>query len=696
MRFNHENTSILRLSYIVLFVFFSCRAYSQDANIHISHLNKPIQLDGSIDESWMECDSVVLNFQLEPDYGALPSKKTIVKVSQFNETIYFLFVCNIAGSEEVTARIQQRDKLNNNDDLISVLLDTYDDNRTAILFQVNPLGTLGDAKVTNDGKSIDYLWDTEWEASAAVNSAYWVVEMGIPLSSIQFNPGTEQWGCNFSRSVRVNQEIDWWQSTTENHRVSQSGQLSGLQLTSAGKHRLTLFPYGTVRYEDSDLTGNHNTVKGDAGMDIRYNYSSNINANIAINPDFATVEGDKEQINLTPFELKFPEKRLFFQDGNELFDTRIQTFYSRRIGDILLGGKVNGKIGKYQFNGLYANTKEDPDQDIASGHYNAFRLKRDFLEASALGLTYTNKITDTLTYHTFSADYILNLANNWKLTGQLVSSMPGDFASHSAWFVRFAKENNTYHYHIRYTEIGENFQDIVNETGFIKDDDRRELDSDVNYKFWFDNVANYLKLSGKNNLYWSQSGTLRSWYLTYGGRCYFRNKISVDFYYNTEYKNSFRDISDNYYNHFVRGIIGYNTDENSYAEISYHRGVNFKRDFDFLEFNSSIQLFKKVSVNYELKYLTFHPDSENESTWLNILGISYYQTKDLWLRVFTQHNSADNRIYFYCQAGWRFKPPFGALYIIYSTDNYQDLLEQEHIKSNILFLKLTYPFDLLR
>ena len=566
----------MKAYYFLIIIIFSFNIYAQNNNISIKQLNKPLKIDGNVDLDWSMSDSITLNYQLEPDYGGLPSRKTIVKVAQSKKLLFFLFICSIKSSNEVAANIQQRDRLNLNDDLVSILLDTYNDNHNAVLFQVNPLSTLSDAKITNDGKSIDYLWDTEWEAKASIGPDSWIAEISIPINSVQFNSNNNVWGCNFSRSFRANQEIAWWQKTTENYRVSQSGQLSGLQLTTTKNHRLVLFPYGTGRYEDSDLTGNHQSINGDAGIDIRYNYSSNINANIAVNPDFATVEGDKEQINVTPWELKFPEKRLFFQDGNEMFDTRIQTFYSRRIGDMLLGGKVNGKMGKYQFNSLYANTKKKMEGAIPSAHYNAFRLKRDFLKASTLGITYTNKFTDTITYHTFSADYTLNFAKEWKLTGQFVGSLPGDLGSHSAWFVRFAKENNRYHYHIRYTELGENFRDNVNETGFITDDDRREIDSDLNYKFWFKKFANYVKLSGKNNVFWSQSGILRSWYITYGGRWYLKNKISTDFYYNNEFKNNYNNIPDNYYNHYYRGILGYNTDENNFIKVSYRTGVNLK------------------------------------------------------------------------------------------------------------------------
>lgn len=359
------------------------------------------------------------------------------------------------------------------------------------------------------------------------------------------------------------------------------------------------------------------------------------------------------------------------------------------------GGKATGKVGKYQFNGLYANTKSDLNSDLPGAHFNALKVKRDVLESSTIGLTYTDKLTDTSSVHTFSADYVLNLGKTWKLTGQFVSSAPDISLDRSAWYVRFAKENNIYHYHVRYTELGNKFRDNVNQTGFISDDNRKEVDSDVLYKFWPDRLIEYVSLSGKNNVFWSQSGILRSWYLTYGSRFYLKNRVSLDLYYNNEYKNRFRNVNDDYYNHFYRAILGYNTDENSHVQLSYRTGRNFHRDFTFLELNTRFQLFKKVSVDYELKHVSFTPDPANESTWLNVLGLSYYHTKDLWLRVFSQHSTQNDRIYFYGLMGWRFKPPFGALYLIYNTDQFYEVNNEPRIYSDIVFLKLTYPISIL-
>lgn len=679
---------------IFLFLLFAfCRpaAYSQPA-LAVKALDRPVIIDGTIHpEEWQLTDSVSGFHQLEPEKGKASTRKTIVLSGQHGKNLYFAFLCHFDEPEEIVARIQRRDQLNESDDIVSILLDTYNDKRTALLFRVNPIGTLTDAKVTDDGKTVDLLWDTEWDAQASRGEKHWAVEIRIPYESIQYQPDSDVWGVNFGRVIRANQETSWWTPVSENFRVSQGGVLRGIRPRDKPKHILRLFPYGTIRLEDSDITGVHGRFKGDGGLDLQYLYGSNAVANLTFNPDFATVEGDKEQINLTPWELLFPDKRLFFQDGNEMFQTRISTFYSRRIGDMAYGGKVIGKTGKYQFNALFARTEENRESNLPKAWHNAVRIKRDILNSSIVGLTYADKITDTAYIRSLSADYVLNLGQTWKLTGQFVGSAPGSFFNHSAWFVRFARENNIYHYHLRYSNIGRRFQDNVNQTGFIPDDDRHELDSDVRYRFWINNYIKYILLEGRNNIFWSQAGALRSWYLTYRARMYLTNRFSVEVTYNDEYKLLDKD----YYNHFYRADIGFNTDEASHVQLGYQAGRNFGRDFQLWLLSCRFQLFRRLALSYELTRLDYKPGPSGAGTTINVLGADFFFNKDLWVRIFTQNNSASDRFYFYGLFGWRFRPPFGALYLIVSADQFTERPGPENIRSEIVFLKLTYPISVL-
>ncbi len=666
-------------------------------SIAFSSFSEAPTIDGVIDiNEWGEAQISTHFIQIEPDRGQPSIRKTDVYAGYHDDNIFFAFVCHVDSKKEISSRIQRRDQVRDSDDLVAIVLDTYNDRRTSLLFLVNPTGTLADAKINDDGKNLDFNWDTRWEAQVQINDDAWIVEIKINLDDIQYAPKSTSWGVNFGRIVRENMESTWWSEVTENFRVSQGGILNNVNPIKKNKSNLIVFPYGTVRYEDSDVTDVHNKIKGDAGVDLRYNVGTNLSVNLTYNPDFATVEGDREIINLTPWELRFPDKRLFFQDGNELFKTRISTFYSRRIGDMDWGGKIIGKAGKYQFNGLFAKTNENEIEGKPQAMHNAIRVKRDILNSSVIGMTYADKITDTAYYRSLSLDYILNIGKTWKFTGQFVGSAPDDFASHSAWFVRFARENNIYHYHIRYSSIGKNFQDNVNQTGFIPDDDRHEFDSDISYKWWLNKKISYLNFEGRNNVFWSQDGVLRSWYLTYIGRMYSKNKISLDLAYNNEYKNQYRDQMDDFYNHFYRAELGYNTDEATFGKLGYTVGHNFGKDFQLWTAETKLRVFQKLNLTYELNIIKFDPDPENKSTVINVLGADYFFHKDLWIRVFTQNNSAINKYYFYGLFGWRFKPPFGAVYLIYSSDKYDVYLptDTDIIQSKLLFLKLTYPIQI--
>jgi hypothetical protein len=682
----------IKLSLISVLFLIDFTAFSQRV-MQVAALEKPPVIDGQLDSlAWLPSGTTDNLFQLEPFRGEISSRRTDLYVGQYEESLYFTFVCYIDSRAEISARIQRRDQVNDSDDLVALVLDTYNDRRTALLFLVNPLGTLADAKITDDGKNIDFNWDTQWQAQVGIYKDFWIVEIKINLSDIQYSPNRTTWGFNYGRIIRINQETAWWSEVTEDFRISQGGTLNGIKPLKKNKSNLILFPYVTGRYENSDISEVYKKIKGDAGIDLRYNIGTNLSANLTYNPDFATVEGDQEIINLTPWELRFPDKRLFFQDGNELFATRINTFYSRRIGDMDWGGKIIGKAGKYQFNGLFSRTKDNEVTEEPAAFYNALRIKRDIFRSSVVGLTYADKITDSIYYRSLSLDYTLNLGKTWKLTGQFVGSGPGDFASHSAWFVRFARENNIYHYHLRYSNTGRNFQDNVNQTGFIPDDDRHEFDSDVTYKWWLNKKVSYLNFEGRNNVFWSQDGELRSWYLTYIGRMYLKSRWSLDLAYNNEYKNQYRSEMKDFFNHFYKVEVGFNTDEATFGSMGYTTGYNFDRNFNLLTGLARVRILNKMNISYEFNLLKYDPDPEENSTIINVLGVDYFFNKDLWFRVFTQNNSQINKYYFYGLFGWRFKPPFGAVYLIYSSDQYDAFLpDREFIQSKILFLKLTYP-----
>jgi len=243
---------------------------------------------------------------------------------------------------------------------------------------------------------------------------------------------------------------------------------------------------------------------------------------------------------------------------------------------------------------------------------------------------------------------------------------------------------------LRYTDLGTNFRENVNQTGFVVEDDRREVDSDISYKWWFDKtIFNYIEAELRNNMYWSHQGILRSYNFVQEIQFYLKNKFSFNFAKQTQFKLFEKE----FYNDSYEFEIGYNTEEWASAEVAYEFGNNFDADFKYIQAKLRFNPFDKMAFEYSFEKLNFEPDVELESTIINILSINYNFTPDLWIKLFTQNNTAVNRLYFYGLIGWRFQPPFSAIYLIYTFDEFKEFEITRKLNSRILFLKLSYQID---
>lgn len=669
--------------YTILFLFLVAPDLSAQKTFQALQLKTALQIDGIFEkEVWSGADSATAFIQMEPKPGDPATEPTSAWFGYDDKNVYAVFKCY--QLTPFVAKNQSRDALSKNDDEVGLVIDTYNDNRTGYGFIINPLGTQIDFKINDDGNNIDLNWDTEWKCAVAEFKGGWCVEIMIPFTSLKFKKGLDTWGVNFGRIIRSNLETSYWTGPLSNDfRISQGGKVTGLN-TMGRRMQLTVFPYMSVFKTTKEK------IKAAGGGDVKWQISPNVSLNGTVNPDFSTVEADQVQINLTRYELSYPEKRLFFQEGNEMYNTRFRTFYSRRIQDIDFGERLNGKIGGYQFNVVNARTPRMPE-DSAQYFFTAASIKRDILKSSSLGLIMVDKSGNDSYTRSLSLDYTLNLGKTWYLTGQFVGSAPGDFWSHSAWFMRFAKENNIYHYHIRYNNVGSNFRENVNQTGFITDDNRREVDFAGSYKFWIKNkVFEYINVGSNNNIFWSQAGVLRGWNADNSVDVYFSNRISAGYNYNNEYKL----YEKGFYNHRHEFTLGYNTEEWSHVQTGFSTGRNFDRDFYLYSGGFRVKPIKNLSLEYSTSFLRFVPDPDSSSTFINVLTANYNFTNDLWIKVFAQNSTSNERIYIYGLFGWRFKPPFGALYLIYSHDSY--VLAESPVRLDSFFLKLTLPIAIVK
>ncbi|HEY7820425.1 MAG TPA: DUF5916 domain-containing protein, partial [Vicinamibacteria bacterium] len=409
--------------------------------------------------------------------------------------------------------------------------------------------------------------------------------------------------------------------------------------------------------------------------------------NATINPDFAIIEADQEQINLTRFELSLPEKRPFFLEGAEQYQQRIRNFYSRRISDIYFGAKALGRRGPFGYTFLSAQSDPGSNSTTESANYSVARLETEVFKGSSVALMAANRNLSGENRGSVGLDTALYFTPTFNFTGQLARSHGPEEGGRWAFFLRPSRDTSTSHVHFRYTHLGDRYGDHVNAIGFIRDDDRREMDSAFSKEFWLRAGAfERIEYLSNYNVYWSQRDELRSWRIDQGLEVELRNRLELGWGYHEElqvFEKDFRNRSNGF-------LIGYNTREFQSASLAYTFGRNFDSDFDVWQVVVRRKLREELSLEYELTTLRLDPDPEEESTDIHVLRGVYSFTPDLFLKLFFQSSSAIERKNVQAVFVWRYRPPFGTVQVAYErgTAEFGERSEQ----GNTMFLKLAYVF----
>ncbi len=671
---------------IVLFYFLSSFLFSGQAEIKEARalkIEEQIAIDGRLEESaWEKAEELADFIQFEPQRGKPASQKTIAKILYDQKFLYVGFLCFDSEPEKIIARLTKRDANLEEDDSVGVGLDTFHDKRNCYFFFTNLLGTQRDGRISENGLHTDSTWDGIWRSAAAKTPFGWSAEIAIDLSCLKYKPGEARtWGLSLGRFLPRILENDYWTGPLESpQKVSQFGVLKGLELAQAQK-KYQIIPHLISKVEE----GKQSEIE--AGLDARYAFSQMVSGNLSVNPDFATVEADQEQINLTRFELNLSEKRNFFLEGSEIYSQRITLFYSRRIADIYGGLKLYGKSGPFEFSGLSAQTKKDETLGLDSANFTVFRLKGDVLKSSTIGFLAANKLVDGKNKGTAGFDTSLYFTDTFKFTGQLAASY-GDYNKDNlAFFLRPSYDSATFHIHLRYTHLGKYFGDNANQVGFIRDDNRRELDSAIEKTFWLKKWGlERVKYNSNYNIYWGMDNTLRSWQIDEELEIDLKNKFSIEAKHTQEYKL----FEKKFRNNQTELELGYNTREWQSARLSYGFGRNFDLDFRLFEGNLNYKITEDFSFEYGLTRLSFEPDPEKESTWIHVLRATNYFTKDLFLKVFYQINSAIDKKNIQVLFVYRFQPPFGLIQLAYQKGTAR--FGVKGTQGHTLFLKIAYIF----
>lgn len=486
--------------------------------------SETITVDGNLNEAvWKNPDlDIGRNFtQRNPDDGQPASESTLVAIAYGEHSLFVAFWCYDSEPDKIARQLVRRDR-SAQSDVVGVRLDGFHDHKTGYGFLVSAAGVLLDWRIYNDNWS-DWNWDGVWEAAVKMQTWGWTAEMEIPYHCLRFTDQEEQvWGLNFSRDINRRSEDNWWNPIPNSGGgfVSKFGHLTGLTGIKPARH-LEVLPYGVSNYETerkSRANADGESYYGNLGLDVKWGLSSNLILDATINPDFGQVELDQPVLNLSTFETYFGERRPFFMEGADLFDTRFDLFYSRRIGrrpgggisdsqalyytsplprstTILGAAKLTGKLASgTSIAFLTALTEKErreyaaevpvidynvtPIDTIAfdtvsrqgviepTAGYTALRIKQDILRHSEVGATLALASQETFYPATTGGfDWRLYTSNRmWSFCGQAVFSRVDpqetgfginmDFEKESGKHLRFNIGTEIYDPHLNLNKLG--------------------------------------------------------------------------------------------------------------------------------------------------------------------------------------------------------------------------------------------------
>ena len=498
---------------IVLGLIISTPLLSQHSKISIkpnlvaSRIEAPLHHDGIVNELLWQKLEVATNFtQQNPDEGKPASQKTEVRVGFDDINLYFGVICFDSEPHKIVVNENYRDSNLSQSDSIQILLDTFNDGQNGFIFGTNPSGVQFDSQVSKSGlhrggggprragqggaqrggsASFNINWDGVWKVRSQITKRGWESEIVIPFRTLRYHAGETTWGFNISRRLPRRKESSFWAPISrafQFREVSTVGSLSALETKT---HRsLKIIPYLLSGFsQDYFRQEDQLRFERNLGVDLKYSITPNLTLDTTVNTDFAQVEIDDNQVDLTRFNLFFPEKRMFFLENSGFFEfgspREVEIFFSRRIGldedgnpvPIDVGARLTGKIGPYQIGLLNMQTRSI-GSGVAANNYSVLRLSRELPNRSSIGVIGVNRemTTDTegvLPYNRtagLDANFGLGKFANW-FSYMATSKTPGLKDNNHTYSSRFQYDNSRHEFSLGYLEVGTNFNP---EVGFLK------------------------------------------------------------------------------------------------------------------------------------------------------------------------------------------------------------------------------------
>ena len=458
---------------LALLIFFPLLTFGQFENkksYTISQCKIAPKIDGVLnDNTWQDLD-IANNFtQISPNNGnpERNHQRTEVKICYDSKNIYFGIMMYDNAPDSILRELAKRDNKDANADHFGVFIDPFNDGQVEYELVISAAGVQSDAKIFTS--SYDNSWDAVWKSSVKINDKGWVAELAIPLSQLRFPDTNKAWAINMARGIRRYREDYSWNPINVEYTnfALQAGLLDGIKDIDSPT-RLSFMPYASVY---ADMYDGETTFPYNYGIDLKYGINESFTLDMTLIPDFGQVATDALVLNLSPFEVKYEEKRQFFNEGTELFNKGGDMFYSRRLQDDLLNaskitGRTKNGLGAAILNAVTNQTEQDP-----LTNYNVMIFDQSFGNSSSISLMNTHMVQkgnhkDANVTGIFTR--INNKENTHTYTSKLKMSQEFEGTNLTKGFAgMFAVENNNGNYRYKLFSILEDDKYNPNDLGFL-------------------------------------------------------------------------------------------------------------------------------------------------------------------------------------------------------------------------------------
>lgn len=656
------------LRYPIICIMLSMHLFGQEAEIQeyeiSAHrvMNHSIRLDGILDEEgWQNAEAIKQLVQCEPTFGIPMSERTTVRILYDDDNIYIGAVCYYNNIDDLVAdKLAHRDM--SWDDQFYFIIDTFHDKTKGYCFGTNALGAKDESYV-DGAMQHNRDWDEVWQVRTKINHDNWTAEFQIPLRILRFPKSGEQtWGFNIYRSLRKKNERGYFTPIPPQHMIGSlalAGRLTDLEGLKT-KRNLQMRPYLLLGRE-TDATLNAADSRSEFGFDMKYVPMPNLAVDLTYNTDFAQIESDDEQINLTRFSLFYPEKRDFFLENAQLFKfgmpTKIQPFFSRRIGiqggspvPILYGARVTGKLGRSNVGFLNMST-EDTDL-LPMTNNTVLRVRQDILKNSNVGFIVTNRQNEDGYERSWGVDSEIWLTDDSRIRGFFSSLDSRDIdGDRTAGALSYRLDKDLFGFILGYVGVEKNYdpsmgfvimRDIKDYSGVLRKSFRpgRFGIRKINFTGWFDYTytqANqeFVKYNTFEILAQLESGDNIS--ISFNNTF---EKLYEDF-------NIYQDISipigEYTYNNVNIGV-GFSGKRKISGGFSYQQGSFFGGKQKNVVLDAFVKINKHILISEGIEYNDIHLPYGDFHTFIGRLRINLIFTSNFSLKTYFQYNSETKEV----------------------------------------------------